>query len=204
VTATVTMLALPDRYNDDIRSRVIRSLAVLPIALLAAGCGSSPSSPSPTDSASSSNNPAAAAFKFASCMRDHGVTAFPDPRVTTTPGGGGVAVAQAAPAGAGQSPQFRAAQKSCQGIIPGPGRSGSGNQGPSKQTFLAFARCLRSHGLSGFPDPNAQGQLTLQMISAAGVDLKAPSFFTAAKACVGVTHGAITLPDVARAVRGPH
>jgi hypothetical protein len=98
----------------------------------------------------------------------------------------------------------RAAQKACQGIIPGPGSGGSGNQGPSKQTFLAFARCLRNHGVSGFPDPNAQGQLTLQMINDARVDLKAPSFFTAAKVCVGVTHGAITLPDVARAVDGPH
>lgn len=63
---------------------------------------------------------------------------------------------------------------------------------------------IRPRVLRSLADPNAQGQLTLQMISAAGVDLKAPSFFTAAKACVGVTHGAITLPDVARAVDGPH
>jgi hypothetical protein len=46
--------------------------------------------------------------------------------------------------------------------------------------------------------------LTLQMMSAAGVDLKAPSFFTAAKACVRVTHGAITLAQVAQATNGPH
>jgi len=50
-----------------------------------------------------------------------------------------------------------------------------GHQAPSKQVFLAFARCLRSHGISDFPDPDAQGQLTLQMISAAGVDLNAHS-----------------------------
>jgi hypothetical protein len=58
--------------------------------------------------------------------------------------------------------------------------------------------------MSDFPDPNAQGQLTLQMIGAAGVDLKAPSFLTAAKACVGVTHGQITLGLVAQAINGPH
>jgi len=137
-------------------------------------------------------------------MRDHGVTNFPDPQVTTTPGGGGGSIRQAAPAGAGRSPKFQAAQHACQGILPAPGSGGSGNQGPSKQVFLAFARCLRSHGVSDFPDPNAQGQLTLQMIDAAGVDLKAPSFLTAGKACVGVTHGQITLAMLVQAIDGPH
>ena len=195
-------MAPPDRYNADIRSRAIRSLTVLPVALLAAACGSSPSSM--TTTAAAPNNPAAAAYQYASCMRDHGVSGFPDPHVTTTPGGGSVAVAQGVPAGAVQSPKFKAAQKACQGIIPGPGSRGPDYQGPSKQTFLAFARCLRGHGVSGFPDPNAEGRLTLQMISAAGVDLKAPSFFTAANACVRVTHGAITLAQVAQATNGPH
>jgi hypothetical protein len=137
-------------------------------------------------------------------MRDHGVSDFPDPQVTTTPGGGGVAVRQAVPAGAGLSPKFKAAQNACRGILPPPGSGGPGHQGPSKQVVLAFARCLRSHGISDFPDPNARGLLTLQMISAAGVDLKAPSFLSAATACVGVTHGAVTLAAVARAVNGPH
>jgi hypothetical protein len=184
-------------------SRAIRSLTVLPLALLAAACGVSPA-PTTSTSGSLPNNPGAAAYKYASCMRGHGLSNFPDPHVTVAPGGGSVAVAQGIPAGAVASPKFRAAQKACQGIIPVPGSSGSGNHGPSKQAFLAFARCLRGHGVSGFPDPDAQGQLTLSMISAAGVDLKAPSFFTAAKACVGVTHGAITLAQVAQAANGPH
>jgi hypothetical protein len=42
------------------------------------------------------------------------------------------------------------------------------------------------------------------MIGASGVDLKAPSFSTAAKACTTVTHAAITLADVARLINGPH
>jgi hypothetical protein len=50
-------------------------------------------------------------------------------------------------------------------------------------------------------DPTAQGQLTLQMVHAAGDDLQAPSFLTAARACVGVTHGAITLADVQQAIQ---
>ncbi len=71
------------------------------------------------------------------------------------------------------------------------------------QYMLAFARCLRSHGVQGFPDPTAQGQLTLEMIRAAGVDLQAPAFLAAAQACLGVTHGAITFQQVEQAIRHP-
>jgi hypothetical protein len=124
--------------------------------------------------------------------------------VTTTPGGGGVGIRQVAPASAVASPRFKAAQKACGRILPGPQNSGQQHQGPSKQVFLAFAKCLRGHGIADFPDPNAQGQLTLEMIAAAGVDLKAPSLQTAAKTCVGVTHGEITVADVLRALNGPH
>jgi hypothetical protein len=200
--AAKSPLLLPGWHHRLAITAPVRALAIIAVALLAAACGSSPSSPG--TSSSSSNSPAAAAFKFASCMRDHGVANFPDPQVTTTPGGGSVGVRQAVPASTGLSPKFKAAQNACKAILPPPGSSGHGHQGPSKQVFLAFARCLRSHGMSDFPDPNAQGQLTLQMISAAGVDLKAPSFLTAAKACVGVTHGQITLGLVAQAINGPH
>ena len=136
-------------------------------------------------------------------MRDHGVHDFPDPQVRTTPGGNGVGIRQVVPASVGLSPKFKTAQKACRGIMPAPGAAGQTHAGPSKEVLLGFARCLRNHGVSEFPDPNAQGQLTLQMMSAAGVDLKAPSFLRAAKACVGVTDGAITLAEVAHAVNGP-
>ena len=136
-------------------------------------------------------------------MRDHGVSNFPDPQVTTTPGGGGVKISLMAPASAGNSPAFKSAQLACRGILPAPG-GGLTRHGPSKQVLLAFAQCLRSHGVPNFPDPDAQGQLTLQMIDAAGVDVRAPSTFTAARACVGVTHGEITLAAVVRAIDGPH
>jgi hypothetical protein len=178
----------------------MRFLAIISLALLAAACGSTPGPA--TSSGSASNNPATAAYRYAACIRAHGVPSFPDPHVTTTPGGGG-SVAQAVPASAGLSPKFKSAQSACKGILPA-AVNGPGRHGPSKQVFLAFAQCLRSHGISNFPDPNAQGQLTLQAISAAGVDVKGPAFFDAAKACVGVTHGQIPLAAVERAINGPH
>lgn len=181
--------------------RFLAIISLSSLALLAAACGSSPSA---TNSSHSSQNPGDAAYRFAACMRNHGVTDFPDPQVTTTPGGGSVKIAMMAPASAAKgSPAFKSAQKACHGILPAPG-SGQDRKGPSKQIFLAFAQCLRSHGVSNFPDPNAQGQLTRDMISAAGVDLHAPSLLTAARSCVGVTHGQITMAAVERAINGPH
>jgi hypothetical protein len=122
--------------------------------------------------------------------------------VTTTPGS--VGIRQAVPAAAGLSPAFKAAQKACRGIMPAPGKGGGRDQGPSKQVLLAFAHCLRAHGITVFPDPNASGKLTIEMINAAGVDIHARSFFDTAKACVGVTHGAITVAQVETAINGHH
>jgi len=174
-------------------------MALVSIAsLLISACGSSSSSPSTT----APNSPAAAAFKYATCMRRHGVADYPDPQVTTNPGGS-VAIGIAGQSGPGASPAFPSAQKACSGILLAQS-STNGPTGPSKQEFLAFAHCLHTHGISDFPDPNAQGQITGQMINASGVDLKAPSFMTAADACVGVTHGAITRAGIARLVNRAH
>ncbi|HET7048033.1 MAG TPA: hypothetical protein VFI54_07165 [Solirubrobacteraceae bacterium] len=173
----------------------IMAAAALP---LATGCGGSPA---PTQ-AQSSNSPAQQAFAYARCIRAHGVPAFPDPQVTTTPGS--VGIRQAVPAAAGLSPAFTAAQKACRNIMPAPGNGSGDNRGPHKQVLLVFAHCLRTHGVTGFPDPNASGQLTQEMISAAGVDIHTRAFFDAAKACVGVTHGAITMAQVATAINGHH
>ena len=143
-----------------------------------------------------------AAFAYARCMREHGVVAFPDPQVTTDPGGASASIRQMVPQSLVASPQFKTAQKACQAIEPGPQSRGA--QGPHKQVLLSFARCLRAHGVADFPDPSAQGALTLQMIRAAGVDLQAPSFLIAGRACVGVTHGAITPAMLQAAVSGRH
>ena len=178
--------------------RPIRLLVVVSIAsLLISACGSSSGSPSTT----TSNSPAAAAFKYATCMRKHGVTGYPDPQVTTNPDGS-VATAIAGPSNESAAPAFRSAQKACNGILLA--QSSNGPNGPSRQDFLAFAHCLHTHGILDFPDPNTQGQITGQMINASGVDLKAPSFTTAADACVGVTHGAITRAGIARVVNRAH
>jgi hypothetical protein len=41
--------------------------------------------------------------------------------------------------------------------------------------FLTFARCIRSHGFSSFPDPTSGGDLTHQMVAKAGTSLPQPA-----------------------------
>jgi hypothetical protein len=69
----------------------------------------------------------------------------------------------------------------------GPAAGGSGGSGGSGGLSLkttggfAFSACMRSHGLPNFPDPNAQGALSID--SASGIDPSSPTFQAAQRAC---------------------
>lgn len=171
------------------------------LAALAAGCGSN--GPSTTDSQSAQNRPqdgVSAAYAYARCMRGHGVSNFPDPKVVSSPGHAAVGFS-VNPSETG-SPSFKTADKACQHILPAPTNSTPAEQQAHKRDLLAFAHCLRTNGIQGFPDPDQRGRLTLTMVTAAGVDIHSRTFLDAAKACVGVTNGAITLPQIEAAVSG--
>jgi hypothetical protein len=183
------------------RHQKLRAVVVTAAAAsLLAGCGSCPS----RFPAQSAPNPGGQAFAYARCIRSHGIADFPDPKVTTTPGGGSVAITMMVPSSVGNSPAFTTANKACQHILPAPGSAHHDSGAPSKQALLTFARCLRSHGINRFPDPNAQGQLPAQTITAAGVNIHTPQFLAAGKACIGVTHGQITVADVEALANGQH
>jgi len=183
------------------RRLIVRALPALGLMAVAAGCGSAHPTTSITNSAAA-QSPGAQAYAYARCMRAHGVSSFPDPHVSTT--GNGVAVSMMAPKSAATAPAFKAASKACRGILPGPTDSTPAEQQAHRQVLLAFAHCLRSHGLSGFPDPNRNGDISQQMISAAGFDPRSTQFQRAGAACVGVTHGAITLAQVRAAANPQH
>jgi hypothetical protein len=64
-----------------------------------------------------------AALEFSACMRAHGVTSFPDPQTS----GGGISLMLKRGSGIDpQSPQFKAAQRACQNVMPGPKGGGGG------------------------------------------------------------------------------
>lgn len=172
------------------------------LAVLAAGCGSK--GPSATTTGQSAQggqqNGVSAAYAFSRCMRSHGLPNFPDPKVNVSPGHASVGIA-VTPADT-SSPKFNSAQKACQGILPAPNSKSAQHSGPSKQVLLAFARCMRSKGIHGFPDPDAQGQLRLPTVTAAGVDIHSQQFLAAATSCAGVTHGQITAAQIRAGLQG--
>jgi hypothetical protein len=167
-------------------------------ALLLSACGSS----SPTTTTSSSKSPqsfVAKAYQFSACMRNHGVTNFPDPTVSSNGNGQQIAIRAVGP----NTPAFKTASKACQGILPAPSNADLAAEAAQRrahtQDLLSFAHCMRGRGVNGFPDPGAEGQLTLQMITNAGIDLHAPQVAVAARACVPASRGAITRADIAQA-----
>jgi hypothetical protein len=167
-------------------------------ALLLSACGSS--SPTTTTKGSlSPQNAVSKAYEFAACMRNHGVTDFPDPKVTHNGNGQQIAIRVVGP----NAPGFKTAQKACAGILPMPSNADLAAQAAAQrakgQDLLGFARCMRDHGINGFPDPTAQGALTVEMITAAGIDLHAPQVGTAARECIPASHGVITPAAVAQA-----
>ncbi|HEY1713280.1 MAG TPA: hypothetical protein VGG07_10285, partial [Solirubrobacteraceae bacterium] len=91
-----------------------------------------------------------------------------------------------------QSPAFQAAQQACRKVIPG------GAGGPIKATkaqftkALAFARCMRTHGVPRFPDPVASipgGSGPIVSLAGMlfkpgqGLDPQSPAFQQAASHC---------------------
>ena len=173
--------------------------AGLALALTVAGCGGSNSNTATNSAPAGGGKAGDPAYRFAACMRGHGVANFPDP-VEHPDGSGGVSVSMRVdPSITGQQ-SFPAAQRACKGILPGPG-SNSPEDLANKPRFLAFAVCMRSRGIGRFPDPQPDGRLTIPMIQAAGVDLAAANFATAARACASVTHGLITPAEVGQLVR---
>jgi hypothetical protein len=175
------------------------------MATMIAACGGS-KKPPPTASSGRPQHPGAAAYRFAACMRTHGVSNFQDPQVSIN--GNQVRVAIHVDPAITGSPSFKSAQKACGHFLPGGGPTDVGSS-PAQmrardEAMLAFAKCMRQRGFSKFPDPTSQGQLTLAMISNAGIDLQQPAVKPAAYACLPLTHGILTKANVNQAVANPN
>jgi hypothetical protein len=168
-------------------------------SLFVTGCGSSKP---PSTSSASPKSAITAAYKFSACMRAHGVPEFPDPQVISRPGGQAIGI-HVTPTLTGSS-RSKSAQSACQGILPGPQSPAeqAAQQHAQAEHLLAFARCVRAHGITSFPDPTVQGQINPQMLAAAGVDLHAPGVIAAARACVPASGGAVTQAAISQATGG--
>lgn len=186
-----------------LRQRCIVASVVLSLlaAVSVAACGGS-NGPSPAPSGAVGLSPKTAiadAYKFSVCMRNHGVENFPDPQVSSS--GGHQSINISLSPGVTDSPAFKSARTACGRLVPGLGSGPSAAQQQAQmEDLVAFAQCMRKHGFSRFPDPNARGQLSPAQIQSAGINLKAPAVQPAADACTSVTHGLLTKADVAQAI----
>jgi hypothetical protein len=156
--------------------------AVLGFAVLAAGCGGSNGSGSARSASTK-----AQFLAYSRCMRSHGVSDFPDP---TTPAGGGVAFSINGGPGSdlnSNNPTYKSANQTCRALLPAGVQSATGRS-PKIAAEVRWARCMRSHGVPSFPDPNNQGAF-----DSAKFNDTTPAFHTASKACTPLQPtGAVT------------
>jgi hypothetical protein len=170
-------------------------VAIALVSLLTAGCGGrgSPRVASVTSTTTAATttrqNEAVAAVAFSRCMRSHGVPTFPDPS-TMQPH----ALKATAQRLAASNSRFPAAARACNHPLPNGGRSQEAGQQQRAQLAdeLSFARCMRSHGVTRFPDPQGQGGLTVAMVQAQGIDVHSPAVLHVVQACLPASHGALT------------
>jgi hypothetical protein len=141
-------------------------IAAAGLALLAA-CGGPPAAAGPA--------PSSSAVAYSHCMRSHGVPAFPDPASN-----GALPKASAQQLGVSDA-RFQAAQNACQHLLPDATsfeqqarqclQAGDCPPALVQQMLTAdraFARCMRSHGVPGWPDPTtgAEGGPVFNLVPA--------------------------------------
>ncbi|MBO0815846.1 MAG: hypothetical protein J2P30_11995 [Actinobacteria bacterium] len=81
-------------------------------------------------------------------------------------------------------PGLLAAALACLAVTAAACSSSPGTAGGSaKNSELAFSRCMRAHGITAFPDPNAQGGTTLNAGPGTGINPNSPQFQAANSAC---------------------
>ena len=133
-------------------SRKLRPLAALAVvALIGAGCSDEPAE---NGGAGNTNAGQEQAVKFAECMRDNGVSEFPDPDAS-----GGLTIDGVLNGSSldPSTPAWKAANGACKDLQP-PGFTGDQEVSAEEQeTRLEFAQCMRENGVEDFPDP-AEGE----------------------------------------------
>jgi hypothetical protein len=129
-----------------VRARPLAALVV--VALIGAGCSDE------NGDAGNTNAVQEQAVKFAKCMRDHGVSEFPDPDAS-----GGLTIDGVLNGSSldPSSPAWKEAIGACKDLQP-PGFTGDEEVTDEEQEArLEFAQCIRDNGVEDFPDP-AKGE----------------------------------------------
>jgi hypothetical protein len=137
-------------------TRKLRPLAALAmVALIGAGCSDEPAENGGAGNTNAANR-GGKAVKFAQCMRDNGVSEFPDPDASGELTIDGVLNGSSLDPNA---PAWKEAIGACKDLQP-PGFTGDKNVSDEEQEArLAFAQCMRDNGVEDFPDPGKDDPL---------------------------------------------
>jgi hypothetical protein len=180
--------AAPARSRRWRRLHLAGLVGALALTLGVAACGggsktggvaslSGANKPTATTTVGGGKDPRQAALDFARCMRQHGID-MPDPKFN---GNGITQEFKARPGQRGpDDPKFKAAQQACKKYLPNGGQPTKPNP-QEQQQMLAFARCMRQHGIN-IPDPKPGGGIEIQG-GPGGVNPDSPTFKAAQQAC---------------------
>jgi hypothetical protein len=175
-------------YYGLMTCRALALVGVTGLALAASACGGSTGgSVAQLSTTSGANGPRSRDPQaYSACMRSHGVPTFPDPGGT-----GQIRLDPRKLAESGidvDSPRFKRAARACLRLQPkGAGSTARQPTAAQQQAMLRFARCMRSHGVPNFPDPQPGGALDLAQKVAAP---NSPQFKAAEHICRNFVPGA--------------
>jgi len=133
--------------------RPVAALATIAMVALISACGSN--APDATGSGSNTAANVQQAVKFAQCMRDNGVSQFPDPDAS------GALTIENVVNGSSVDPNsatFQQALSACRDLEPA-GFMGQKRSAQQQAAALKFAQCIRDNGVKDFPDPGPNDPL---------------------------------------------
>jgi hypothetical protein len=164
----------------------LRTLAALAMAaLIGAGCSANASSGGSKNATNRDK-----AMKFAECVRENGVSAFPDPDASGELTIDGIANGSSLDT---STAAFKKAIGACKDLEPG-GFMGHKRSAQEQERALEFAQCMRDNGVKDFPDPvNGEPLIdTSRIPSAAGRGARSiPGFQAAVEGCRDALAGAL-------------
>lgn len=182
--------------NSRPRARLLTAAALLSVTLALAGCGGSSGAAvahlSPGKGTTSASSERASSVPesttshqqkevdYAKCLRSHGAGEVPEPgsgkSIVNGYGGGGPNPGP---------PQVKAAQKQCNGLLPGGSGPTPQLQEQMQEHALKFSACMRSHGEPSFPDPSGGGSAHMRIGGpGSGIAPSSPLFKAASRACL--------------------
>jgi hypothetical protein len=156
------------------RHRLPVIIATTVLAL--AGCGGNPSSTGGSPDAGGTTG-SASVVAYSACMRSHGVPNFPDPTREGT-----IAKESAQQLGVSDA-RYQAAHTACAHLLPNSGGVSQAVIQRAMNGMRRFAQCMRSDGVSNWPDPTTDRAGYPAFYLQGKIDMNAPQIVTKIHAC---------------------